>query len=658
MSEINLPTVSLSGDRTELVEGGEPQLLTFHLSEPAPAGGLVVNINIDDPDGEGADTEFPPELISNIVDFGQVEEDGEIIASLTIAEGTTEATFGIAAIKDDLDEGIEIYSLTLLDGKYIADPNSTTITTTIEDNMTLSTDDLPTVSLTPETLIATEGETFAWNFSLDQPAPEGGLSLFLPITVNNDPAPGDVEYNIDGSENISDFEFVTNNDLSVGFNLTIAEGATEATLVSEAVSDDITETDESFTTVIADGINYQADSEKDSVTTIITELPVVSLATSEATAAEGETFAWDFSLNQPAPEEGLTLFLPVTDNNDPAPGDVEYNIDGSSNIADFEFVVEDDVSIGFNVTIAEGATEASLVSEAIGDDVEEEDESFTTVIADGENYRANPAQNSVVTNLSDADTSTDLPTVSLFAEPTEVEEGEQLNFVFNLSQPVPEGGLVVDLDLVEDTDPLPGDISYFVDGSENVTDFELVIDEESGLIDQALVTLAEGATEATLVSDIIADNATEGEESVVYALAESDEYSIDSEDNTASFTILDTSTDLNTSTSISLELEDPLVPALEAVADVTFNIDYISGIEDSDFINANTFADSIESYLASEPESGDFFEVVAEDLTQFLATDAGLGLSEVAESITVEFDVEPYPAITFPFSVESTVEIA
>ena len=253
-----------------------------------------------------------------------------------------------------------------------------------------------------------------------------------------------------------------------------------------------------------------------------------------------------------------------------------------------------------------------------------------------------------------------IPTISVFAEPTEVEEGEQLNFVFNLSEPVPEGGLVVDLDLVEDTDPAPGDVTYFVDGSENVTDFELVIDEESGLIDKALVTLAEGATSATLVNDVIADDITEGPESATFALAEAEGYTIDPEVNAASYTLLDPSTDLNTttSTSISLELENLLVPALEAVADVTFNVDYISGIEDSDFIDVNIFADSIESYLASEPESGDFFEVVAEDLTQFLATDTGLGLSELAESITIEFDVEPYPAITFPFSVESTVEIA
>ena len=678
MSETNLPTVSFSADKTLISEGGEAQLLTFNLSQPAPTGGLVVNINIDDPDGEGADTEFPPELISNIVDFGQVEEDGTIPASLTIAEGETEATFGIAAIDDNLVEGNETYSLTLLeDENYIADPNSTIINTTIEEAMTTTT-----VSLTPEILMATEGETFAWNFSLDQPAPSGGLSLFLPITVNNDPAPGDVEYNIDGSSNISNFEFVVNNDVSVGLTFTIDEGATEANLVSEAIADEVTEIDEIATFVLADGENYRANPEQNLVNLVLTEFPVVSLDTEEITAAEGETFTWDFSLNQPAPEGGLTLFLPVTDNNDPAPGDVEYNVDGSSGITDFEFVVEDDVSIGFNLTIAEGATEASLVSEVVVDDVAEETEIFTTVIADGENYRANPAQSEVTTTISDADTSGnlptvsltpanvsitegetfswnislsqpapegglalslpvianndpapgdveynidgssgiadfefvveegvsesfdltiaegeteavlvsqaisddveegdeifttaiaegdgylinpdqgeitttifdvdasgDLPTISVFAEPTEVEEGTQLFWNFNLSEAVGEDGLTVALDLVEDTDPLPGDINYFVEGSENVNDFELVISEESGLIEQALVTFAPGTTSATLVSDIIADDATEGEESVSFALAESNQYSIDSSDNAASFTILDTSTDVST----------------------------------------------------------------------------------------------------------------
>ena len=143
-----------------------------------------------------------------------------------------------------------------------------------------------TVSLTPDTLIATEGETFAWNFSLSEPAPAGGLSLFLPVTVNNDPAPGDVEFFIDGSSNISDFEFVIEDDVAVGFNLTIAEGATEATLVSEAVADNIAEIDEIATIVLADGENYRANPAQNQVNLVLTDWPVVSLLPEEITVSE------------------------------------------------------------------------------------------------------------------------------------------------------------------------------------------------------------------------------------------------------------------------------------------------------------------------------------------------------------------------------------
>ncbi|WP_019509137.1 hypothetical protein [Pleurocapsa sp. PCC 7319] len=88
MSE-NLPVVSFTAARTQITEGGQPQHLTFHLSESAPAGSLTVKLNIGTLDGEGVDPEFLPELISNIVDFGQVESDGTNIASLTITQGAT-----------------------------------------------------------------------------------------------------------------------------------------------------------------------------------------------------------------------------------------------------------------------------------------------------------------------------------------------------------------------------------------------------------------------------------------------------------------------------------------------------------------------------------------------------------------------------------------
>ncbi len=133
-----------------------------------------------------------------------------------------------------------------------------------------------------------------------------------------------------------------------------------------------------------------------------------------------------------------------------------------------------------------------------------------------------------------------LPEVSLSATPATVEEGAQLTWNFSLAQPVPTGGLVINLDLTEATDPEPGDIEYNVTGSENITGFELVV--EGGVIQGAKVTLAEGATSAKLVSNIIADQKTEGPESVTFTVAQGEGYRINSEANEASFTIEDTST--------------------------------------------------------------------------------------------------------------------
>lgn len=234
-----------------------------------------------------------------------------------------------------------------------------------------------------------------------------------------------------------------------------------------------------------------------------------------------------------------------------------------------------------------------------------------------------------------------LPTVNFSADRTVITEGGEAQLLtFNLSEPA------------------PGDVEYNVDGSSGIAEFEFIT--ENNVSDSFNITIAEGETEAVLVSQAISDDVEEGEEIFTTAIAEGDGYQINPNQSEVTTTILDTSTDLNTSTStsISFELDDLLFSSQEAVADVSFNMDYIVGIEDSKFLDVNTIADSIEDYLANVPSEGDFFEVVAQDLTQFLATDAGLGLSEVAESITVEFNVKPYSAIPFPFAVESTVEIA
>lgn len=135
-------------------------------------------------------------------------------------------------------------------------------------------------------------------------------------------------------------------------------------------------------------------------------------------------------------------------------------------------------------------------------------------------------------------TLTDFPVVSLSSAPAVVSEGRQLSFNFQLSRPAPSGGLVVRLALLRDTAPAPGDIQYFVNGSTNITNFQL-IRGSNGLITDALVTIAGGATQAGVLSNVINDGVAEEEERVTYGLAVGSGYSINPNRDSASFTIRD-----------------------------------------------------------------------------------------------------------------------
>ena len=132
-----------------------------------------------------------------------------------------------------------------------------------------------------------------------------------------------------------------------------------------------------------------------------------------------------------------------------------------------------------------------------------------------------------------------VPTVSFSSEPTLVQEGSQLRWNFNLTEPVPASGLTVIVALLEDTDPTGSDITFFVDGSTNITLFEPLV--ENGLVTKVAITLAPGVTTATLVSNIINDGIVEGAESIVIGLAAGDGYEVDPQRNNASFTIVENS---------------------------------------------------------------------------------------------------------------------
>jgi len=174
-----------------------------------------------------------------------------------------------------------------------------------------------------------------------------------------------------------------------------------------------------------------------------------------------------------------------------------------------------------------------------------------------------------------------IPKISLLVEPTLVQEGTQLRWNFNLSEPIPASGLTeIIVSLLEDTDPTGSDINFFVGGSTNITGFKPIV--ENGLVDKVAITLAPGATTATLVSDIIDDALVEGPESISIGLTAGDGYSVDPKANIASFTIVE-------NPSLKTLIGTPGADILQG----TSNAEYILGRDGNDFIYGNGGKDTL-----------------------------------------------------------------
>lgn len=81
----------------------------------------------------------------------------------------------------------------------------------------------------------------------------------------------------------------------------------------------------------------------------------------------------------------------------------------------------------------------------------------------------------------------------------------------------PKGGLPVRLALLKDNDPAPGDVRYFVEGSQGITDVQVI--QRNGTVYHLLVNIAEGVTDSMLRSAVLLDGKTERPEVGVFGLA-------------------------------------------------------------------------------------------------------------------------------------------
>jgi hypothetical protein len=261
--------------------------------------------------------------------------------------------------------------------------------------------------------------------------------------------------------------------------------------------------------------------------------PMVQVTSSPVTVTEGDLVRFDFKMSRPAPLTGLNVRLTLYRDSDPLPGDVEYFVEGSRNVTGFDLLRDATGQItDAIVAIAPGARTATLVSKTLDDDAAEGEEHVVYRLANSTGYRIHPK------NRSATFTITDRPVISLtLGSPPPFREGGFMDFRFHLSRPAPTGGLPVRLALLKDTDPEPGDVRYFVEGSQGITDTQVI--QRNGTVYHLLVNIAEGVTDAVLRSAILTDKKTERPEIGVFGLAAGSGYSIDTVHAEITFRLID-----------------------------------------------------------------------------------------------------------------------
>ncbi len=117
---------------------------------------------------------------------------------------------------------------------------------------------------------------------------------------------------------------------------------------------------------------------------------------------EGDQLRWNFSLSQLAPLSGLTAEFALTDYTDPLLGDITYNVAGSSNIIDFELLLDSaGVITGARVGIAEGSTSATLLNNVITDGVLKGLERVVYSLADAAGYAVDTNTNAAAFTIAD-----------------------------------------------------------------------------------------------------------------------------------------------------------------------------------------------------------------------------------------------------------------
>lgn len=111
----------------------------------------------------------------------------------------------------------------------------------------------------------------------------------------------------------------------------------------------------------------------------------------------------------------------------------------------------------------------------------------------------------------------------------------------------------------------------------------------------------------------------------------------------------------NTSEFVSFQLKDVLIPAQSGVGNVTVNLDYKAGVDNSEFRNILPIAEFVKDSLTNSRNPNEFYEVITKNVTTSLLNNNSFGLASVLDFASVKLDVAPNSNIPFPFANTVTV---
>jgi len=446
-----LPRISLTGGAA--VTEGSAASFTLE-ADPAPAARLTVNVEVVEPPGQ---------------DFVAASHEG--VRTVTLNAGATSTTFTVPTVNDNTAEADGRVQVFVNDGTGYSAGGGSAVDVNDDDDPT------PAASFSSASSSVGEGDgSTGVRVNLTRPAPSGGLTIRYTVTGTATAGSG------------NDFTIQSSG------TLTVAAGATSA-IIPVAINDDsATENAETVILTLIGGTGYTPGSTTVHTLTINDNdnatQPAASFASAASSAAESAgTRNVTVNLSSGAPSGGVTIGYSVTGTATAGSGN-DFTIQNSGTLS-----------------IAAGATSATIPVAINDDSATENAETVILTLSGGTGYTLGSTTVHTLT-ITDNDNASQPAASFTSAASSAAESAGTRNVTVNLSSAAPSGGLSV---------------GYRVTGTAtagNGNDFTI---QNSGTL-----SIAAGATSATIPVAINDDNATENSETVILTLSRGTGYTLGS----------------------------------------------------------------------------------------------------------------------------------